>query len=256
MDAPATEWWKTYFHGPTNDVFRMLMAPRASTDATKIERALALPPASKILDVPCGHGRIAIELAARGHVVAGLDLSAEEIARAKAAARERNVEVDFRIGDMRTAVPAEAFDATVCFGNSFGYFDDDDNAAFLRSLLRSLRPGGKLALETSCCLESYLPGLAERPAQRWWKQGEIYLLHSETLDVEAGRLNIDQTYLTLSAPSTAPEVRKLSCRIYSCRELVTLLRSSGFDDVRCLDGTANAPFRIGAPLLLVATRPA
>jgi SAM-dependent methyltransferase len=253
MEAPPTESWKTYFYGATNDVFRMIMAPRASTDATKIERALALPPASKILDVPCGHGRIAIELAARGHVVAGLDLSADEIARAKEAARARNVEVDFRIGDMRTAVPTEAFDATVCFGNSFGYFDDDDNAAFLGSLLRSLRPGGKLALETSCCLESYLPGLTGRPKQQWSKQGEVYLLHSETLDVEAGRLNVEQTYLTLPG---GVEVRRLSCRIYSCREILTLLRSSGFDDVRCLDSTGNAPFRIGAPLLLVATRPA
>src|ERR1700679_1481753 len=99
MDLAPTDWWKTYFHGPTNEVFRRVMAPRAAADAEKIERILALPAGSKVLDVPCGHGRIAIELAAHGHVVTGIDLAAEEIARARQTALERSVTVDFRIGD-------------------------------------------------------------------------------------------------------------------------------------------------------------
>ena len=106
METAPSDWWRTYFDGAANDVFRHLMAARASTDAARFEKVLALSPHSKILDVPCGHGRIAIELAARGHVVTGLDLSADEIARAKATARERNVEVDFQVGDMRSDVNA------------------------------------------------------------------------------------------------------------------------------------------------------
>jgi SAM-dependent methyltransferase len=253
MDAAPTDWWKTYFHGPVNDVFRRVMAPRAAADAEKIERVLALAPRSRILDVPCGHGRIAVELAARGHAVTGIDLAAEEIARARQTARERDVTVDLRVGDMRFDVPADAFDATLCFGHSFGYFDDETNAAFLRAAHDSLRPGGRFAMETHFCLESYLPKVAERSRPLWMKSGDVYLLQNETLDPESGRLAIDQTYIMPENGNV--ETTRLSCRVYSCRELVLLMRSSGFVDVRALEIDGSAPFRVGGPLLLVGTRP-
>jgi SAM-dependent methyltransferase len=253
METAPSDWWKTYFDGAANDVFRHLMAARAPSDAARIEKVLALPPRSKILDAPCGHGRIAIELAARGHLVTGLDLSADEIARAKATARERDVEVDFRVGDMRADVPAGAFDAAACFGHSFGYFDDDeDNAAFLRSLHRSLCPGGGFAMETDFCLESSLPRFSERARPYWTKVGETYFLQRETFDHERGRMNIEQTYLSPNAGSV--ETERLSCRMYGYRELVALMRSCGFEDVRGLDGAGDAPFRLGGHLLLVGRR--
>jgi SAM-dependent methyltransferase len=253
METAPSDWWKTYFEGAANDVYRHAMAASAAADAERIERVLALAPHSDILDVPCGHGRVAIELAARGHVVTGLDFSSQEIAHANAMARERGVQVDFRIGDMRSDVPADAFDATACLGHSFGYFDhDDDNAAVLRSLHRSLRPGGRFAMETAFCLESYLPRFSERARSFWTKFGETYLLQRETFDHERGRMDAEQTYF---APKTGVvETRRLSCRMYAYRELVALMRSCGFEDVRGLDGTGDAPFRVGGPLLLVARR--
>jgi cyclopropane fatty-acyl-phospholipid synthase-like methyltransferase len=252
METAPSDWWKTYFEGAPNHVFRHVMAASAPADAARIEKVLALPPQSKVLDVPCGHGRIAIELAARGHVVTGLDFSSEEIAHAKATARERGVQVDFRIGDMRSAVPANAFDATACFGHSFGYFDDDDNVAFLRSLHQSLRPGGRFAMETAFCLESYLPRYSERARPFWTKTGETYLLQHETFDHERGRMNIEQTYF--AAKAGVVETKRLSCRMYTYRELVTLMRSCGFEGVRGLDGSGDEPFRVGGHLLLVGRR--
>jgi cyclopropane fatty-acyl-phospholipid synthase-like methyltransferase len=252
METAPDDWWKTYFGGAANDFFRQSMAARAPADAARIEKVLALPPHSKILDVPCGHGRIAIELAARGHVVTGLDLSRDEIARAKATARDRNVQVDFRIGDMRSDVPAGPFDAAACVGHSFGYFDDDDdNVSFLRSLHGCLRPDGRLAMETDFCLESYLPRFSERARPFWWKAGETYLLQREMFDHERGRMNIEQIYV---APETGVlETKRLSCRMYAYRELVALLRSCGFEDVRGLDAD-DEPFRPGEHLLLVGRR--
>jgi SAM-dependent methyltransferase len=252
MDLAPSDWWKTYFHGATNDVFRSVMAPRAAADAERIERVLGLASASTILDVPCGHGRIAIELAAHGHVVTGIDLAAEEIARAKRTAGERDVAVDFRVGDMRFDVPSAAFDATVCFGHSFGYFDDETNAAFLRAARDSLRAGGSFAMETHFCLESYLPKIAERARPLWMKSGDVYLLQKETFDPESGRLAIEQTYLTPGSGKV--ENARLSCRVYSCRELVALMRSAGFGEVRALDIDGGAPFSVGGSLLLVGTR--
>jgi cyclopropane fatty-acyl-phospholipid synthase-like methyltransferase len=175
VGAARDDWWKTYFQGVASEFTRRAVAPRSVADAARIERVLGLSESSTILDVPCGHGRIAIELAARGHRVTGLDFAPEEIACAKQAALERNVTIDVRVGDMRTDVPAESFDATVCFGHSFGYFTDEENAAFLRAAYGSLRPGGQFALETALCLDSYLPRLGEVSRPQWAKVGDTYL---------------------------------------------------------------------------------
>ncbi|HEY2514700.1 MAG TPA: class I SAM-dependent methyltransferase [Polyangiaceae bacterium] len=252
MERAPDDWWRTYFEGAATEVFRRVFAAKAPADAATIEKVLALTSPCRVLDVPCGHGRIAIELAARGHTVTGLDFSSSEIARAQGTARERGLEVDFRLGDMRRDIPPGAFDAAACFGHSFGYFDDDDdNLGFLRAVYGALRPGGGFAMENAFCMESYLPRASERPS--WSRVDQFYLLQRETFDPERGRLDIEHTYVT---PETGGvDVRRVSCRMYTYREIVSLLRSSGFEDVRGLDAAGDAPFRVGGHLLIVARRP-
>ena len=88
-----------------------------------IERELALPPRARILDVPCGSGRHALTLAARGHRVTGVDISTEALGYARRAAAAAGVDVEFVESDMRQVRRGGAFDAAVCLGNSFGYLD-------------------------------------------------------------------------------------------------------------------------------------
>jgi ubiquinone/menaquinone biosynthesis C-methylase UbiE len=71
---------------------------------------LALEPGAKILDLCCGHGRHAIELARRGLTVTGQDLSAAALARARENARQDAVEVRWVQADMRQ-IPDGEFDA-------------------------------------------------------------------------------------------------------------------------------------------------
>jgi SAM-dependent methyltransferase len=66
-----------------------------------IWRLLALEPGAQVLDLACGHGRIANRLAAKGATVTGLDVTARFLDRARADAQARGVEVDYVHGDMR-----------------------------------------------------------------------------------------------------------------------------------------------------------
>ena len=85
-----------------------------------------------------------------------------------------------------------------------------------------------------------MPRFSERARPFWWKAGETYLLQRETFDHERGRMNIEQIYV---APETGVlETKRLSCRMYAYRELVALLQSCGFEDVRGLDA-GDEPFR-------------
>ena len=56
-----------------------------------------------VLDVACGIGTQSIGLAKKGFAVTASDLSARAVERAKVEARQRGVQIDFSVCDMRTA---------------------------------------------------------------------------------------------------------------------------------------------------------
>lgn len=103
-----------------------------------------------VLDIGCGTGRHAIELARRGYRVTGVDLSPSQIERARAKAAAAGVAPDFRVGDAR----ALAFDGEfglavmICEG-AFPLMETDEmNFEILRGAAKALRPGGKLIMTT------------------------------------------------------------------------------------------------------------
>lgn len=103
-----------------------------------------------ILDIGCGTGRHAVELAARGYKVTGIDLSESMLNRAKEKAGLRNVEVDFRMLDARSLPFAKEFDLAImlCEG-AFPLMETDEmNYVILQNAAKSLRPGGKLIFTT------------------------------------------------------------------------------------------------------------
>jgi D-alanine-D-alanine ligase len=105
-----------------------------------------------ILDVCCGQGRHALELARRGFTnIAGIDRSAFLLQEARSRAKARGLRVRFLQGDARAIpLPNESFDAALVLGNSFGYFDrSTEDEAMLREIRRLLRAGGKLLLDVS-----------------------------------------------------------------------------------------------------------
>ena len=65
-----------------------LGAEPSDRETDLIVRLLALEPGTQILDAPCGHGRIANRLAARGYQVVGLDENALFLERARRDAAE------------------------------------------------------------------------------------------------------------------------------------------------------------------------
>jgi len=105
---------------------------------------------SDLLDLACGHGRIAKRLAARGVRVTGLDATALFLDRARAQAAAAGLEVEYVQGDMRSLPwPERSFDRVISWFTSFGYFADDENRRVLREACRVLRPGGTLLIETN-----------------------------------------------------------------------------------------------------------
>ena len=221
----ARGWWSEFFTGPTLELWKRAHTRDESRgEAADLARALALAPGARVLDVPCGHGRIALELAALGHRVSGLDACAEYLDEARRSARERGIEAEFVAGDMRALPWRGEFDAALCVGNSFGYFDDDDNRAFLAAVQAALRPGGRFALSYPLVAEL---ALATRAWRDWHRLGEAILLSESWFDERRGRL--ETTYTALDLATRAPlEEKHASYRVYTRAETEALLASVGF----------------------------
>jgi len=104
-----------------------------------------------VLDLACGHGRIANRLAERGCQVVGLDASPGflDLARREATAlTEHGIAApEYVLGDMRHLPWSERFDCIVNWFTAYGYFEDEGNRAVLREAQRALKPGGKLLIE-------------------------------------------------------------------------------------------------------------
>ena len=126
----------------------MLTDEQADADAESVWRLLALEPGMEVLDLACGHGRIANRLAARGARVTGLDRSELFLERARAGAAAHGVEVEYVHGDMREIPWTERFDRVLNWFTAFGYHPDDELHGILRGVRGALRPGGRFALET------------------------------------------------------------------------------------------------------------
>src|SRR5215471_15476111 len=135
-------WWQTFFHGLALEFWRSVIPPEQTVaEADFIQQHLQLTPGAAVLDVPCGHGRLALTLAARGFKLTGVDLCAEELDDARVEGKEQHLSVTWLHRDMRDLPWEQTFDGAFCFGNSFGYMSDADNIAFLAAVHRSLKLG-------------------------------------------------------------------------------------------------------------------
>lgn len=124
-------------------------------------RATGVRAGDRAIDVACGTGKLAAELATRvgpfGQVLA-VDLASRMIERAAAAHRDV-VQLEFRVAKALALPAADAtFDAATI---AFGLRNLPDFEAGFREMRRVVRPGGRVV-----CLELTVP----RP--RWW--GRVY----------------------------------------------------------------------------------
>lgn len=242
------KWFETFFRGPAVEFWTQIIPPPVTlAEVDFLERALELAPGARVLDVPCGNGRHAVELARRGYRLTGVDLSQEFLDRAAQSAAEANVPIEWLRADMRELSGTADFEAAYCFGNSFGYLDRSAAAAFLQAMARALKPGGRLAIDTSMCAESILASPAIR---RWHRTGEIVTLSDPRYHPEAGRLDIDYTFVYHGAIETRPS----SSYVFTVSEFLRMLAAAGFAESKLHGGIAGEPFQLGSPRLILTAR--
>jgi SAM-dependent methyltransferase len=208
--------------------YEPLLADVNESDVDAIWRLLKLEPDMEVLDLACGHGRIANRLAERGARVTGLDATALFLDRARRDAASRGVEVDYVEGDMRLLPwTDERFDCVLSWFTSFGYFDDHDNRRVLQEAHRVLRPDGKLLIENNNLVE-LLPRW--QPALVSERDGH-FLIDRSRFDPTTGRANTER--MIIRDGRTRRFV--YSVRMFVAAELRDWLLRAGFTSVDLVD---------------------
>jgi SAM-dependent methyltransferase len=251
-------WWQQFFDEEYYEVWGGLFTPADSArEAEVLVGMLRLAPGSRVLDAPCGYGRLARALASRGVEVLGVDFSPPLLEKAQANRGQiptdhlRYVRADLRY--RHQALPDGHFDAALNMFSSLGYGSDDDDDAILRNLARTLKPGGLLFIDTmhrDAIILRMERGI--RPGKDM--ENGVQIREFPRLDPVSGR--IETTWRWTTAKGKKGQ-KSASIRLYTITELVQKLESAGFELVSLHKGCSEEPFTaddLGGRVGLLATR--
>ncbi len=239
-------WWQKYFLEAYPLISRQIKSEDSTFEETQfIDYWMQQNNYQTVLDVPCSHGRIAVTLAAMGHQVTALDINPDLLEIGREQAKNRTVEVDFIQGDMIRMDYKEAFDMVVCIFNSFGYFTDAENEAFLANAYHSLKKGGTFLIE-SHITETLLPIFTP---YGYWRYEDCIVIEDRTFDYKTNRMEGTWTFVHDDGRKIESDS---SVRIYSYNELMILLEKQGFKNIQTFGNYQGDPFVFGDDMILIA----
>ncbi len=226
-----SEWWRCLFNSlylkTDGDVVEN--AANTAQEVTRLLEVAKLSPDDRILDLCCGQGRHCMELARRGfRKLVGVDRSRYLIRLARKRARAEGLSVSFHEGDARRfRVNAGSFNCVALLGNSFGYFDrEEDDSKVLALARRALRPGGTLVMDLAD--GSWMRDHFER--RSWeWIDADQFVCRERSLGGEGRRLITREVVVHAERGVIADQF--YAERLYSAEQMRQLLERVGFEDV-------------------------
>jgi len=239
-----SEWWRTFFDADYLRLWEGTEPPeKTEQEAAGLWQLLGLVPGSRVLDAPCGYGRIARALAIRGALVLGVDYS--QVLLAEAERRRGDVpttQLRYLRHDLRVLLPDAGFDAALNIFSSLGYGTEADDVAMLATLRAAVRPGGRVFIETAHRdrLAVFLSHSGSRGARL--PDGTLFL-EEPRFDAVSGR--VESTW-HWQGPSGSGR-KTSSLRTYAATELAGLLERAGLRLLSVHDGCTPEPFRSAGP---------
>lgn len=123
--------------------------PASEVQLNLMRKYFGDPPKS-VLDIACGNGNYAVELAKFGYDVTGIDMDEAMIKEAKLKAGEEGVEIKFVKGNMMdtAGLMDKQFDATLCIGNSLSHLRDmDEIGEFFKRIVPIIKKDGIMIIQ-------------------------------------------------------------------------------------------------------------
>jgi SAM-dependent methyltransferase len=243
------------------------MWERGEEDAVAIsaylsERGLA---GCKVLDVPCGIGRVAIPLARLGFEVTGVDLSPHLVGEASKKSEAFKLapgKTRFLVGDMRdlgSRLGPGSFDVALNVFTSIGYWSEEDDLRFFRGARAATKKGGLLII-SGLRNRDYI---VRNPSQNVYEEGKkLLVLDTYSFDSSRSRERGIWRFYRRSGRGRDEVLRfagefPVDIRVYSPHELVPRLEATGWSVQQTYDSlTTRGPCRPESPVYALVAKAA
>jgi SAM-dependent methyltransferase len=236
------DWYRDFFEGLAAK-FWMGVVPAQMTRAelALIRSKLACTPGDALLDIPCGNGRLAVELASDGYRVTGVDLSSTFLQDAQTKATES---LKLLTADMAEFRSDSLFCGAYCLGNSFGYLSHDKQLRFLTNVHDSLRPSGRFLIDAAVAAEVLLPLFED---EETLGTPEVMMKIRNSYDPFRSRMLTEYTFIADGKIEQKQSVH----HVYTIAEIIRMLAAVGFRVLELLGDHHGHAYEFGSAQLYI-----
>jgi 2-polyprenyl-3-methyl-5-hydroxy-6-metoxy-1,4-benzoquinol methylase len=219
------QWYEILFENYGNTYDKESFTTGTTGECDFIEKEAGFNTSLKILDVGCGTGRHSIELTKRGYHITGVDLSDNQLARARDKADKENLIIDFQKQDARKLSFVREFDMTImlCEGGFPLMETDEMNFEILESVTHALNEKGKFIFTTLNGLFPLYHSVEKFCNETTGEGNATY--RSNTFDLMTFR---DHNITELEDDSGKKIILEANERYYVPSEITWLLKSLGY----------------------------
>jgi len=229
-----------FFEGSYKNVWKSLIpAGLTEIEADFVMEVANLKKGDRVLDIMCGYGRHAIELAKKELTITAVDNLKDYVEEIKNTAKEQALAIEPILSGALQVKLYGLYDAAICMGNSFAFFNKEDAVFLLKKISSHLKPGGILIINSWMIAEIAIKHFRARD---WIHVNDYkYLLDYKFL-FQPNRIESEQTIL---AKDGSTEVIKGIDYIFSLDQLEEMFQEAGLTTQGLYGSPRKKKFAIG-----------
>ena len=222
-DTQAENINNNFFKGYYKDIWKQIFPEKTtSAEVDFIIEYSGLSKESHVLDIMCGYGRHALELARRGFSVTAVDNLPEYIDEINTTSTSQGLILETICTDVLNMQINKHYDVVICMGNSLQFFNEEQILDLLANLSSRLKPGGLFFINTWSLAEIVMKHFNERS---WSRFNDLLFLGESKFLFRPTRIETTSTIITDSGER---EVKKGVDYIFSIAEMEAMLNKCGF----------------------------
>lgn len=244
-------WYEDFFQGINCELWEKAIPSEVTKQEVDfLVSEFNLPVGQHVLDIPCGFGRHAIELAKKGFQITGIDISQTFIRGLTEKINSEGLNIKAIQADILTVQFNEKFSGAICMGNSFGYFNFNKMEFFIQKVSSSLETGSKFIINSGMIAESILPNFLH------YSINKTYTIENITMEVN-NVYHANDSYMVSNLRYTKDdkiEEHSYKHYVFTLGEVLRLLKLHGLHPVATYNSTSKDEYKLGDQQIYIVAK--
>jgi cyclopropane fatty-acyl-phospholipid synthase-like methyltransferase len=242
-------WYESFFQGINCELWEKAVSPEWNkAEADFLFHHLNMKPGQHLLDIPCGNGRLSLELSKKKLQVTAVDLSETFLASLNHKIQSEQLPIRTIHADMLSVHLEGRYSGAICMGNSFGYFNAVKMDLFIEKISAALETGSRFLINSGMVAESILPNFSKNKS---YTIGDIQMDITNTYEVTDSYMV--STILYTKGGKT--ETHSFKHYVFTLAEVKRMLQKQGLETKAAYGSVSEAVYKLGDPqIYLVAEK--